>query len=269
MNNTADSSLRAEQGPLRVERLFKEYATRHRREIVINNFSCHIGQRETVALIGPSGCGKSTLLNIIAGIDSADGGALSPAAESYTCGYAQQNDALLPWRTVVANCVLPLMLRGMRRAQANERALNILSSLQLTEYARHYPQQLSGGMRQRISLARALITKPRLLLLDEPFRSLDAITRSACYEWFHSMRETMRFTTLLVTHDPYEACQFSDRVLVCASPLSVRREFIVSNFARHELVDLIYRELHNSAEQSPNGGMGIRTPDLRHAKPSL
>lgn len=151
---------------------------------------------ELVAMIGPSGCGKSTLLNILCGLVAADSGAIemAPSLRGHI-GYMQQYDSLLPWQTVLENCIMPLRLHAVaasfafrrrseeRHAQeATGRAL--LRELDLEQYAEHYPHQLSGGMRQKVSCARAIITVPPLLLLDEPFRSLDGITKTEMHDWY-------------------------------------------------------------------------------------
>lgn len=186
---------------------------------------------ELVAMIGPSGCGKSTLLNILCGLTAADSGRieLAPSLDGHI-GYMQQYDALLPWLTVLQNCTMPLRLNAaisplaVRRSKAERRKIDnagraVLAELGLTEHAEHYPHQLSGGMRQRVSCARAIITRPPLLLLDEPFRSLDGITREEMHHWYRQrvIGNGGSTATLLVTHDIHEAAELADRVLICSA----------------------------------------------------
>ena len=168
---------------------------------------------ETVALIGPSGCGKSTLLNIIGGIVAANGGTIEVSA-SQRVGYLQQEDALLPWMSALENVALPLRLRRTRGGAARRRAAELLRHVGLGDTLEYLPCQLSGGMRQRVALVRALVDRPQLLLLDEPFRSLDGITRHKSYDWFLKIRAEMRWGALLVTHDIEEALTLSERILV-------------------------------------------------------
>ena len=178
---------------------------------------------EFVAILGPSGSGKSTLLRLIAGLDRPQGGAveveapLATSVEYRTPGrrdiaYVFQDAHLLPWRTVQSNVALPLELM---RASRHERQEAVESALELVQVPGHmYPAQLSGGMRMRASLARALVTRPRLLLLDEPFAALDEITRQRLDEYLRDLWASARFTVLFVTHSISEAVFLADRAIV-------------------------------------------------------
>lgn len=168
---------------------------------------------EFLTLIGPSGCGKSTLLRLIAGLLPAAQGQLERPPR-LPCGFVFQSPTLLPWRTVEANVSLPLELEGISRRDAKERARELLSLVGLTDSVKAFPAQLSGGMRMRVSIARALAVRPSLLLLDEPFAALDDITRNRLQEDLLSLRSREGFTTLMVTHNIAEAAFLSDRVLV-------------------------------------------------------
>ena len=174
---------------------------------------------EFVTIVGPSGCGKSTLLNIAAGLLEPDAGEIwldgAPASRRLgRVAYMPQRDALLPWRTVLDNAILGLEVAGVARATARERALALLPRFGLEGFAQHYPAALSGGMRQRAAFLRTVLTAQPLLLLDEPFGALDALTRRSMQEWLLDLWSELGRTILLVTHDVEEALLLSDRVAV-------------------------------------------------------
>jgi ABC-type nitrate/sulfonate/bicarbonate transport system ATPase subunit len=174
---------------------------------------------EFVALVGPSGCGKSTLLNIIAGLLQPDSGEVwldgAPAPERLgRVAYMPQRDALLPWRTVLDNVILGLEVAGSRRGPARERARALLPRFGLAGFGARYPSALSGGMRQRAAFLRTVLTERRVLLLDEPFGALDALTRRAMQEWLLDLWAELGRTILMVTHDVEEALLLADRVAV-------------------------------------------------------
>lgn len=164
------------------------------------------------ALVGASGCGKSTVLRLAAGLLQPDAGTVrTPAGER---AFVFQSPTLLPWRTVAANVGLPLELKGERGPEAAARVRDALSRVGLADSAELLPRQLSGGMRMRASIARALVTSPSLLLMDEPFSALDPITRKRMQQEFLALWQAARFTVLLVSHDIDEAVLMADRVLV-------------------------------------------------------
>jgi NitT/TauT family transport system ATP-binding protein len=174
---------------------------------------------EVVALIGPSGCGKSTLLNIGSGLTPPSQGAAFVDGERVEGPNAQvafmlQKDLLLPWRTVAENVTFGVEIQGVPRAERRARAQALLSNFNLAEFSNHYPHQLSGGMRQRVALARTLAVDPHVLLLDEPFSALDAQTRMVLQRDLAQTLKKARKTALLITHDLAEAVTLSDRVLV-------------------------------------------------------
>ena len=180
---------------------------------------------EFVSLVGPSGCGKSTLLRLVAGLLPVKPGALTidgaaPASARGTehrCGFVFQSPTLLPWRSVEANLTLPLELEGVPKTRSRETAADWLSRVGLSDFAKAYPAQLSGGMRMRVSIARALASRPQILLMDEPFAALDDLTRGRLQEELLALREREGFTTLFVTHNVSEAVFLSDRVLVLSA----------------------------------------------------
>ncbi len=193
--------------------------------------SLRIEAGEAVALLGPSGCGKSTLLRLIAGLDHPDAGVLrwdgAPPGPG-EIGYVFQDATLLPWATAAQNVALPLRLRRRRDPAAVQDAL---ARVGLAGFADSRPSQLSGGMRMRVSLARALVTRPRLLLLDEPFAALDEFTRHRLQDDLRALRAEQGITTVLVTHSTYEAAWLARRIVVLSPrPGRVARE-VVSNLS--------------------------------------
>ena len=174
---------------------------------------------ELVTLIGPSGCGKSTLFNLIAGLAEPDTGTIALDGQGAgprlgRVAYMPQKDLLLPWRTTLDNVILPLEVRGVRRDEARRRALDLFPQFGLEGFARAYPQTLSGGMRSRAAFLRTVLAGGSLLLLDEPFGALDALTRGQMQEWLLGVWERERRTTLFITHDVDEAIFLADRLYV-------------------------------------------------------
>ena len=180
-----------------------------------------IEQGEFISLIGPSGCGKTTLLRVIADLEPISGGqvlvnGVSPreARLARAYGYVFQAPALFPWRTVLANVMLPLQIQGRERAEAQAIAREHLGRVGLSQFERKYPWQLSGGMQQRVSIARALSFEPRILMMDEPFGALDEITRDGLNEQLQQLWCRERRTVVFVTHSISEAVYLSSRIVV-------------------------------------------------------
>jgi NitT/TauT family transport system ATP-binding protein len=181
--------------------------------------SIHAG--EFLALLGPSGCGKSTVLRLIAGLTTPTSGQVhwthpadSPAP---SIGFVFQEPTLMPWASVFDNVWLPLRLTGVSRADAAARITPLLARLGLADFAQVYPRELSGGMKMRVSIARALVTQPALLLMDEPFAALDEITRFALNRDLLALSAEQGFTTVFVTHSVYESVFLADRVCVMSA----------------------------------------------------
>ena len=182
---------------------------------VINQLSLQAAPGEFITLIGPSGCGKSTLFNILAGLDQPDSGEIrlnGPIKGQFA--YMPQRDALLPWRTILDNVVLGLELQGVASSIARQEALVQFEAFGLQGFEKSYPFQLSGGMRQRAALLRTVLTRRPILLLDEPFGALDALTRASLQQWLLALQTRLRRTVLFITHDVEEALLLSDRVYV-------------------------------------------------------
>ena len=187
--------------------------------LVLQDIDLRVYPGEFVSLIGPSGCGKSTLLNIIAGLEEPTRGAIRSDGQPTNrrlgdVGYMHQKDLLLPWRTVLDNAILGLELRGVPRHQARMQAMNLMEQFGLKGFEGSYPSLLSGGMRQRAAFLRTVLADQEVILLDEPFGALDALTRANMQEWLLQLWESWGKTVLMVTHDVEEALLLSDRVYV-------------------------------------------------------
>jgi NitT/TauT family transport system ATP-binding protein len=181
---------------------------------ILSPIDLNIAEGEFLSLVGPSGCGKSTLLNIISGLLTPSSGNVSLSGR---VGYMFQTDALLPWRSILRNVRVGLDFAGVPGQESDERARQMLATLGLEGFENHYPAELSGGMRQRASLARMWVTNPDIILMDEPFGALDSQTRLVIQAGFLEYWERHRKTVLLVTHDIEEAVAMSDRVIVMSA----------------------------------------------------
>lgn len=199
---------------------------------VLDDVDFSVAPGEFVSLIGPSGCGKSTLFSIVAGLERSDAGEVLVGDEPTEPGRTAlmpQKDLLFPWRTVLDNCALGLEIQGVRRREARSRARKLLPAFGLSGFEEAAPNQLSGGMRQRASLARTVLQGREVLLLDEPFGALDSLTRTDMQLWLQQVWQQHRWTVLMVTHDVREAVLLSDRVLVLGPrPTRVQHEVRVA-----------------------------------------
>ena len=199
--------------------------------LAVDRVSFDIAQGEFVSIIGPSGCGKSTLFNIIGGLVAdydgrvaVDGQAVSGTHPAF--GMVFQDESAFPWRSVVDNVAFPLELAGLPKRERHEQARRFVSMVGLDGFERRFPAELSGGMRQRVAIARTLASQPRILLMDEPFAALDEQTRLLLGDKVLQIHQQLRQTTLLITHNITEAVQLSDRVLVMTyRPGRLKRAF--------------------------------------------
>ncbi|MFM2043926.1 MAG: hypothetical protein RLY86_2502 [Pseudomonadota bacterium] len=184
----------------------------------LDSVTLTLARGEFVSLLGPSGCGKSTLLRLVAGLLAPSSGlvAWDSTPRPGGIGVVFQDPTLMPWARIAANVRLPLDLAGTPRAEADRRVAALLERVGLRDFARAYPRELSGGMRMRAALARALVTDPAVLLLDEPFAALDEITRFKLSDDLHQLWQDTGFTALFVTHSVFEAAWLSTRVAVMA-----------------------------------------------------
>ncbi|MCH8226540.1 MAG: ABC transporter ATP-binding protein [Chloroflexi bacterium] len=204
---------------IRAQSISKSYSIDGQRVPVLSGIDLSVGAGEFVSIIGPSGCGKSTLLNIIAGLEEPDSGVVELEGDPSNrrlgqIGYMQQKDLLLPWRTVLDNATLGLELRGMSRREARQKAMDLSQEFGLKGFENQYPFALSGGMRQRAAFLRTMLLDQDVILLDEPFGALDALTRVQMQEWLLDLWASLGRTIILITHDVEEALLVSDRVYV-------------------------------------------------------
>ena len=193
--------------------------------LALSGMSLKVCDGEFVSLLGPSGCGKSTALRLVAGLGQSTSGQIDWPKAQYTSdgkplremSFVFQEPTLMPWATVFKNVWLPLRLKGVSRQAARDRVMAALEMVRLQKFPNAYPRELSGGMKMRVSIARALITRPRLLLMDEPFAALDEITRQRLNDDLLRLWEQFRWTILFVTHSVTEAVYLSNRIVVMAA----------------------------------------------------
>ena len=216
---TATGTPDAGQGGLVIEGLTKTFRPKSGPVAALDGVNMSVRPGEFVTLIGPSGCGKSTLFNVVAGLEGYDSGqirldATPGGGRLGEIAYMFQKDLLFPWRTVLGNASLGLEMDGLPRKEARERVEPYLERFGLADFARAYPDQLSGGMRQRVAFLRTMVQKRSLMLLDEPFGALDSYTRTGLQQWLMGVWDEIRTTVLFITHDVAEAVYLSDRVYV-------------------------------------------------------
>jgi NitT/TauT family transport system ATP-binding protein len=226
------TAIRSPGSGIQISGLTKTYERVTRKEIVrthaLNGLDLHVRPKEFVSLIGPSGCGKTTVLKIIAGLLSPTKGEVliegrrvtGPGTDRAT---VFQSPGLMPWRSVLENVILALEFAEIPKSQRRQRAINYVDSVGLGEFHHHYPAELSGGMQQRVGIARALAIEPQVLLMDEPFGALDAMTRGQMQTELVRIWEQERRTVLFVTHSIEEAIVLSDRIVVMTDG-SIREE---------------------------------------------
>ncbi|ERK17704.1 Hydroxymethylpyrimidine ABC transporter, ATPase component [Pantoea sp. AS-PWVM4] len=225
---------------LQLDNLWKRFGDAQQPVIAVSGVNLTVNEGEFVTLVGPSGCGKSTLFNMIAGLlDPDNDGAILFKGQSQRDGellgkvsFMPQRDLLLPWRTIMDNAILALECEGVPRKEARKRAEALFPSFGLSGFEQSYPHQLSGGMRQRVALMRTFLFQRDLMLLDEPFGALDALTRTLMQRWLLQLWEQNRRTILFITHDIDEAIFLGSKVVVmsarpgtikCVEPIDLPR----------------------------------------------
>jgi NitT/TauT family transport system ATP-binding protein len=206
-------------GILVVNDVTKHFRTPDGVVTAVDKVSLSVRQGEFLAVIGPSGCGKSTLFNVVGGLLGDYEGEVTVGGERITGPHASvgmvfQEESTFPWRTVIENVSFPLEIEGMPKAKRHDKARHFIKMVGLDGFENRYPNELSGGMRQRVSLARTLASEPKILLMDEPFAALDEQTRLLLGDKVLQIQQELKQTTLLITHNITEAVQLSDRILV-------------------------------------------------------
>jgi NitT/TauT family transport system ATP-binding protein len=219
MNQVAPVGVPAGDGILVVDDIVKRFETPEGPLTAVDHVSLSVKPGEFLAVIGPSGCGKSTLFNIVGGLIGGFEGTVTVAGDRVrgphpAIGMVFQEESTFPWRSVIDNVAFPLEITGMRKAERLDRARHFISLVGLDGFERRYPAELSGGMRQRVSIARTLASEPKILLMDEPFASLDEQTRLLLGDKVLQIQQELQQTTLLITHNITEAVQLADRILV-------------------------------------------------------
>src|SRR6476619_1438721 len=202
-----------------VENIVKRFETQDGVLTAVEDVSFDVAPGEFLSVIGPSGCGKSTLFNVMGGLLDGYEGRVTVGGETVrgphaSIGMIFQEESTFPWRTVIDNVAFPLELTGVPKAERYERARHFVNLVGLNGFERRYPAELSGGMRQRVSMARTLAAQPKILLMDEPFAALDEQTRLLLGDKVLQIQQELKQTTLLITHNLTEAVQLSDRILV-------------------------------------------------------
>lgn len=253
----AKDSVSAEAPAVELRDVDKTFASRKASVDVLTGLSLSVSNGEFLAIVGPSGSGKSTVLNLLAGLDHPSAGAvmcggLRVDGVNTDIGYLTQHDSLLPWRTVEDNISVPLEIRGTALAEKTARVRDMIAQVGLEGFEKHYPGQLSGGMRKRAMLARTLIYDPQILLMDEPFGPLDAQLKLTMQAELLKLWSARRKTVVFVTHDIVEAITLADRVLVFSArpsrikldePIMIPRPREVHDVHFHPAFEEHYRRL--------------------------
>jgi NitT/TauT family transport system ATP-binding protein len=241
----AAATIAARATVISAEKLNVIFSAADKPVVALSDVDLHVEQGDFVSLIGPSGCGKTTLLRAIADLAPTTTGTLtvngmmpSEARTARAYGYVFQAPALFPWRNVIRNVTLPLELTGMGKAEREQCAIENLSLLGLKDFGRKFPWQLSGGMQQRVSIARALSFKPELLLMDEPFGALDEITRDNLNLHLHELWAQTHLSAVFVTHSIPEAVFLSTRIVVMSARPGRVLRVIESKLPRHRTLDM-------------------------------
>ncbi len=199
---------------LEITHLSKNYQDKSGEIEAIKDINLKVNEGEFIVIVGPSGCGKSTLLSILANLETKSGGNIKFSKDDIKLGYMLQKDSLFPWLNILDNCLLGLKLKGKVSMEDKAYVLKLLDTYGLSEFIDKFPRSLSGGMRQRVALIRTLATKPDILLLDEPFSALDAMTRVMLADDVYKMVKDLGKTAIMVTHDLSEALSVGNKVVV-------------------------------------------------------
>jgi NitT/TauT family transport system ATP-binding protein len=232
---------------LRVEEIAKHFETPEGVVTAVERLSFDVRPGEFLSVIGPSGCGKSTVFNIIGGLLDGYEGRVTVAGQTVrgpheSIGMVFQEESTFPWRSVIENVAFPLEIAGIAKAERLERARHFVKLVGLDGFERRYPSELSGGMRQRVAIARTLASQPKILLMDEPFASLDEQTRLLLGDKVLQIQQELQQTTLLITHNITEAVQLSDRILVMTYRPGRMKRMVEINLPRPRSSEIVSSE---------------------------
>ena len=249
---------------LKLKNVRYSYHLKNSETLAVNDLSFDVKSSEFLSIIGPSGCGKTTVLSLISGLLSPENGEIligdKPVKRGENIGYMLQKDHLFPWRTIEKNVFLPLEIKKIKDPSSYEYGRELLIKYGLKNFMQSYPDELSGGMRQRVALIRTLVSKPKILLLDEPFSALDAQTRLSVTEDVYKIIKQEQQTAILVTHDISEAISVSTRVITLSKrPAKVKSIFTIdlpelSPIHRRETLgfskwfELLYKEIQTNED---------------------
>lgn len=213
---------------LSIKNLKKIYHTKDKEILAVEDFTLNIKEGEFIAIVGPSGCGKSTILSILCGLEEKSGGSIDIKKDS-KIGYMLQQDSLFEWRNILNNCLLGLEINKKLNEDSKNNVINLLKSYGLKDFIYSYPDNLSGGMRQRVALIRTLANKPNLLLMDEPFSALDYQSRLAISDDIYNILKKEKKTMIMVTHDIAEAISMCDKVIVLSErPATIKNIYEIN-----------------------------------------
>jgi NitT/TauT family transport system ATP-binding protein len=240
----SDAAAPAEAGILVADDIVKRFSTPEGPLTAVDHMSLAVRPGEFLAVIGPSGCGKSTLFNIIGGLVDGYQGKVAVGGETVrgphpAIGMVFQEESTFPWRTVIENVAFPLEIAGLRKRARFEKARRFISLVGLSGFENRYPSELSGGMRQRVAIARTLASEPKILLMDEPFAALDEQTRLLLGDKVLQIQQELKQTTLLITHNITEAVQLADRILVMTYRPGRVKRFVDIDLPRPRTSDVV------------------------------
>ncbi len=221
-HQAAEGETRSRRPLITIRGISKQFANG---TLAVRNVNLDLHQGEFISLLGPSGCGKSTLLRMVAGLSTPSAGEIDWPMQVHDAqgnperdlGFVFQDPTLMPWSTAIGNVAMPLVLKGVGKAEAEARSAEMLALVGLKGFEKSYPRELSGGMKMRVSIARALVTRPKVLLMDEPFAALDEITRHRLNDDLLNLWWAQRFTAVFVTHSVFESVYLSQRIVVMAA----------------------------------------------------
>ena len=247
-SGAAGAQTPADASILVVEDIVKQFDTPEGPLTALERVSLSVRPGEFLAVIGPSGCGKSTLFNIIGGLTDGYQGTVAVGGETVggphpAIGMVFQEESTFPWRTVIENVAFPLEIAGMSRGERLDKAKKFVALVGLNGFENRYPAELSGGMRQRVAIARTLASGPKILLMDEPFASLDEQTRLLLGDKVLQIQQDLRQTTLLITHNITEAVQLADRILVMTYRPGRVKRMVEINLPRPRSSDVVSSEV--------------------------